>query len=414
MSSKCSLVSVGGMSYEFIMAIPSMSGMDGQIDMTIRRTVQTLLSQFQPEERTGKAWLDAAYKAGLAWVSFPVGLGGLGAPVGMQALVDEELGRAGATLREDPRYAVGYGLAAPVLVEFAQPTVVGRMLPPLFRLDEFWCQLFSEPGSGSDIASLATSAVRDGDVWRINGQKVWTTLGHISKWALLATRTDPTVPKHKGLTFFVLDMDQPGVEVRPLRQMTGDAEFNEVFLTDAVVPDELRLGDVGEGWRVVVATLANERHTVADVGSTPAGNIERAIELYRAIGDRPGRAATRDRLMSLWVRDMVVQLLMDRTDHEGSLDKLGQTKVKQDILKLCIDLMGPIGMLYPETGYRPAGRDASSEVMEDLRWQFLRSRAGTVEGGTSEVMKNIIGERVLGLAKEPAVDRDVAWRDLRR
>ncbi len=209
-------------------------------------------------------------------------------------------------------------------------------------------------------------------------------------------------------------MDQPGVEVRPLRQLTGDAEFNEVFLTDAVVPDVHRLGSVGDGWRVIVATLANERHTVANVGSTPAGNIDRAVELYRGLGEQQGSDALRDRLMSLWIRDRVVQYLMSRQDHEGSLAKLGQTAVKQDILNLCVDLMGPNGMLYPETGFRPAGRDASAEVMEDLRWQFLRSRAGTIEGGTSEVMKNIIGERVLGLAKEPAVDRDVAWRDLRR
>lgn len=396
------------------MAISVDSRLEGPVDVVIRRAVRTLLSHFGPRERTGKAWLDAAYAAGLAWVSFPVGLGGLGAPLGMQAVVDDELGTVGATLREDPRYAVGYGLAAPVLVEFAQPSVAERMLPALFRLDEFWCQLFSEPTSGSDIASLATSAVQDEDIWRINGQKVWTTLGHISKWALLVARTDPTVPKHKGLTFFVIDMDQPGVEVRPLRQMTGDAEFNEVFLTDAVVPDVHRLGEVGQGWKVVMATLSNERHTVADVGSTPAGNIGRAIELYRARGKRDGNPALRDRLMSLWVRDRVVQFLMDRPGHEGSLDKLGQTALKQQILDLCIDLMGSTGLLYPDAGYRPVGRDASSAVMDDLRWQFLRSRAGTVEGGTSEVMKNIIGERVLGLAKEPAVDRDVAWRDLRR
>jgi alkylation response protein AidB-like acyl-CoA dehydrogenase len=388
-------------------------------DTEIRRRAEALLDAFAPTDRNGGAWLGAAYDAGLAWVSFPVGMGGLGAHHSLQAIVEATLATEGASLREATENVVGYGMAAPLLVDFAEPSLARRWLPPLFRLDEWWCQLFSEPGAGSDLGSLATRAVPDGGGWRVTGQKVWTTLGHKARWAILVARTDPSVPKHKGLTFFVLDMNQAGIDVRPLRQLTGDAEFNEVFLDGAWVPDAHRLGAVGDGWRVAMATLSNERHTVAEVGSTPKGAIDRVIALYRSNeGDRT--SVERDRLVRLWIEDQVLQQTIARAEAtrnkgtppgpEGSIAKLARTTLDQRILDLAIDLLGPAGSLFPEGGF---GGGAPG-VEADLRWQFLRSRAATIEGGTSEVMRNILGERILGLPREPAVDRDLPWNAVLR
>src|SRR6202166_4168178 len=233
----------------------------------VRSRLQDLLAEHDPASTPAVEFLGARFDAGLAWVSFPIGLGGLGVSPDLQGLVEREL-RAVDAPNEADRNVIGYGMAAPTVLTHGTDEQRDRYLRPLFTCEEVWCQLFSEPGAGSDVAGLATRAVRDGDEWVVNGQKVWTTLAHTASWGLLVARTDPDVPKHRGMTYFVIDMHQPGVDVRPLRQLTGDAEFNEVFLDDAWVPDEQRIGAVGDGWKVALGTLMNERQAITNVSST--------------------------------------------------------------------------------------------------------------------------------------------------
>ena len=226
--------------------------------------IDQLLAGHPPATTSPETFFAAQFDLGLAWVQFPEGRGGLGVDPALQDLVDLRLDDAGApsnTLRN----FMGVGMAGPTIVAFGNDAQQTRWLRPLFTCDEIWCQMFSEPGAGSDVASLATRAVPDGDEWVVNGQKVWTTLAHVARWGLLLARSDPDVPKHRGLTYFVVDMHAPGVDVRPLRQMTGEAEFNEVYFTDVRIPDAERLGAVGDGWKVATATLMNER--VASVAS---------------------------------------------------------------------------------------------------------------------------------------------------
>src|SRR5688572_13207781 len=220
----------------------------------IQRRVDELLAAYPPGQTDRKAFLEAQFDAGLAWVHFPEGSGGLGVAPKLQKVVDQALFAAGAPAPDAARNIIGMGMAAPTIVTHGTPEQRARYLRPLFTGEEIWCQLFSEPGSGSDLASLSSRAVRDGDEWIVNGQKVWTTLGHIARFGLLVTRTDPDLPKHLGLTYFICDMQAPGVDVRPLRQMTGDAEFNEVYLSDVRIPDSARLAGEGEGWRVSMTT----------------------------------------------------------------------------------------------------------------------------------------------------------------
>jgi alkylation response protein AidB-like acyl-CoA dehydrogenase len=317
-------------------------------------------------------------------------------------------------------------MVAPTIVTHGTDRQKSRYLRPLFTGEEIWCQLFSEPGAGSDLAGLATRAVRDGDEWTINGQKVWTTVAHLSKFGLLLTRTDPDVPKHRGLTMFLVDMTQPAVDVRPLYQITGEAEFNECFFTDAKVHDEDRLGDVGDGWRVALTTLMNERVSIGG-NSAPrnAGPIAQVLRLYRErfAGQTDQRAGVlRDAVLQAWVRGEVIRLTNARASDarrrgtpgpEGSVAKLAFAEENQRLYDLCIDLMGADGMLYSGTYdlIRPAGTAIGTT---DLHKAFLRARANSIEGGTSEVMRNILGERVLGLPGDARADKGMAWKDVPR
>jgi alkylation response protein AidB-like acyl-CoA dehydrogenase len=261
--------------------------------------VDELLAQVDPKAVPPAEFLGSRFDAGLAWVWFPEGLGGLGLAPELQTVVDRAMVKAGAP-NEAERNVIGYGMGAPTVLTHGTDQQRWRWLRPLFTCEEIWCQLFSEPGAGSDVAGLSTRAVRDGDEWVVNGQKVWTTLAHTARWGMLVARTDPYVPKHRGMTYFVVDMHGPGVEVRPLRQMTGDAEFNEVFLTDVRIPDTDRLDEVGAGWRVATTTLMNERVAIGGgVSARGTGPIGRAVEIYKS---RPDRSpAQRDQLMRLWV-----------------------------------------------------------------------------------------------------------------
>src|SRR5690242_20452791 len=229
----------------------------GEDELTAR--VQELISGFAGGAAGAAAdplpFLQARFDAGLAWVHFPTGLGGLDQPRSAQAVVDAELAAAGMPDNNPRRIGIGLGMAAPTILTHGTDEQRTRWLRALWTGEEVWCQLFSEPGAGSDLAALGTRAVPDGDTWIVNGQKVWTSIAHEARWGILVTRTDPDVPKHAGMTYFVCDMTDPGVEVRPLRQITGEAEFNEVFLTDVRIPDSQRLGAIGGGWRVAQTTL---------------------------------------------------------------------------------------------------------------------------------------------------------------
>jgi alkylation response protein AidB-like acyl-CoA dehydrogenase len=381
--------------------------------------VEQLLSEHPPATTPPEELLGAQFDAGLAWVHFPEGSGGLGLGRRLQRMVFERLAAAGAP-QLAARNPIGYGMAAPTILAHGSEAQRRRYLRPLFTGEHIWCQLFSEPGAGSDVASLACRAVRDGDEWIVNGQKVWTTLAHTSRFGMLVARTDPEAEKHKGLTYFVVDMKAPGVEVRPLRQMTGDAEFNEVYFTDARIPDSERLGDVGEGWHVAITTLMNERVSIgASVGARGSGAISTALRLW---GRRPGRdAVLRDRLVSLWIESEVHRLTSLRASAnavkgtpgpEGSTAKLHYAELNKRIYELCLDLLGAEGMLYDS--YEMRRPDSAGGFGGSPQRMFLRCRANSIEGGTSEIMRNILGERVLGLPGDVRVDKGRPWSEVPR
>jgi alkylation response protein AidB-like acyl-CoA dehydrogenase len=316
-------------------------------------------------------------------------------------------------------------MAAPVLLAHGTDEMHQRFLRRIFTGEDIWCQMFSEPGAGSDVATLATRAVRDGDEWIVNGQKVWTTLAHVSNWGLLVARTDPDKPKHKGLSYFVLDMHAPGVDVRPLFQITGEAEFNEVFFTDVRIPHSMILGEVGEGWNVAVATLMNERVALGGgVRARGTGPIELLVDLWRK---RPSQgdalvAPLRDRVTQLWIQAEVLRLTNLRArataragtpGPEGSVGKLMAAELNKRLSECAVDLLGPEGMILA-AGYPMERPERAALSGTDAQKLFLRMRAQSIEGGTSEVMRNILGERVLGLPKEPATDRDIAWSEIPR
>jgi len=261
--------------------------------------------------------------------------------------------------------------------------------------------------------------VRDGDEWVVNGQKVWTTLAHLSRWGMLVARTDPEQPKHKGLTYFVVDMKQPGVEVRPLRQITGEAEFNEVYFTDARIPDAERLGDIGDGWRVSLTTLMNERVSIGGaIAPRASGPIAAALAIWKDRADKD--PALRDRLTELWIEAEVNRLTNLRAaanrqkgvpGPEGSTGKLAFAELNKKVYEFCMNLLGPSGMLYSSYEMiRPEMAMGSDSVHK----AFLRSRANSIEGGTSEIMRNILGERVLGLPGDVRTDKDPPWSQVPR
>lgn len=384
----------------------------------VTEQASAIVEEHPPATTPPREFLAATYDAGLAWVHFPAGLGGQGLPRGLQAVADAVLQGAGGPnpFRLNP---MGYGMAGPTVQGHASAALKERLLRPLYVCDDIWCQLFSEPSAGSDLAGLATRAVRDGDDWVVNGQKVWTSSAHKARYALLLARTDPDAPKHRGLTYFVLDMHDPGVEVRPLRQITGESEFNEVYLTDARIPDGWRLGEVGQGWGVAMTTLMNERTAIGGGSSVRgSGSIGDALRLWR---ERPDlrTPVLRDRLVTLFARADAARLTGDRqrleqgtrpAGPEGSIGKLVGAELNKDVYGFCVDMLGVEATEYP-TGYDTPEADPTAF---DLPRRYLRSRANTIEGGTSEVLRNILGERVLGLPGDVRVDTGKPWKDVPR
>jgi alkylation response protein AidB-like acyl-CoA dehydrogenase len=390
-----------------------------------------VVAEFPPGTTLMRTFLGACFDAGLAWVHFPFGSGGLGVDAGLQAVADAVVQEAGGPALFDIN-PMAYGMAGPTIMAHGSAELRTRLLRRMYVCEDLWCQLFSEPGAGSDLAGLATTAERDGDSWRLNGQKVWTSLGHVAGWAMVLARSDISARKHRGMTYFVMDMTTPGVEVRPLRQMTGESEFNQIFLSDVVIPDHQRLGEVGEGWRVAMTTLMNERNTMGSGSSVRnSGPIQVPMRLW---ADRPDlrTPALQDRLIALFSRAEAQRLMGDRQrvergdkpiGPEGSAAKLLWAELGQDIFAFCMDLLGPEATRYEGYDIRREPRDLGDGVLRwgkrleeerDIQRMFLRSRAYTIEGGTSDVLRNIIGERILGLPGDPRVDLDRPWNEIPR
>jgi alkylation response protein AidB-like acyl-CoA dehydrogenase len=387
----------------------------------LRAQVREFLASHDPATTGRMEFVRARFDAGLAWVHYPAGLGGQGLPRTLQKVVDAEFAAADAPTNRPERNGIGLGMAAPTILAYGSEEQKRRWLRPLWTGEEIWCQLFSEPGAGSDLANLATRAVRDGDRWIVNGQKVWTSSAHIAAHALLVTRTDPDVPKHKGLTYFSVNMKAPGVEVRPLRQATGEAEFNEVFLTDVVIPDADRIGEVGQGWAVSTATLMNERVALgAFTFPREGGMIGFSARTWREHPElrTPG---LHEQLLRLWAAAEVSRLAGERLRQqlaagqpgpEGSGAKLVAARLNQEIAGFELELLGAAGLLYSDwTMHRPEGADFYGR---DAGYRFLRSKGNSIEGGTSEILRNIVAERVLGLPAEIRLDKDKPWKDLPR
>jgi len=380
---------------------------------------EQLLTKLDPKTTPSTEFLGAQYDLGLAWVHFPEGSGGLGLSPKLQNVINTKLFAAGAPIAY-ARNPIGAGMCAPTIVVHGSTEQKERYLRPLFSGEEIWCQMFSEPGAGSDVAGLSTRAVRDGDEWVLNGQKVWTTLAHVSRFGIVLARTDTEQVKHKGMTMFVIDMHAPGVEVRPLMQATGEAEFNEIYMTDVRIPDSERLGDVGEGWHVSLTTLMNERVSIGgQVSPRGAGVIAVAMNQWKRTAQND--AVARNALTQLWIEAEVNRLTNMRASHtrakgtpgpEGSVGKLAMAGLNQRIMSFTMDLMGAEGMLYP-TGY-PMDRPRTAMDLSNAQKAFLRVQANSIEGGTTNIMKNILGERVLGLPGEPRADKDLPWSQVPR
>ncbi len=337
-----------------------------------------------------REWQRKLHAGGWAGVSWPKEYGGRGATLIEQAIFGAELARARAPR---PANVLGLVMGGPVVIAHGTEEQKERFLEPILSAEEIWCQGFSEPESGSDLASLKTKAVKQDGGWRITGQKVWTTFAHEAKWCMLVARSDPDAAKHKGLTYFLMDMDQDEVEIRPLRQITGEAEFNEIFMEGAFVPDENVVGGEGNGWMVAITTLMNER---AGLGSSAALGLAQTLDELVALAKERGRAddaIVRDKVARLRIsieglrlgtmRALTSTMQVGTPGPEGSIAKLQWSDTNQAMTELAVDVGG-------------------MEALErSSRWayRFLRSRANSIEGGTSDVLRNIVAERVLGLPK---------------
>ena len=356
-------------------------------------------------------WWVCLADAGYVTPTWPKQYGGLGVPPAAGAAISRTL-----SLYKVPRFTnpVGVDLIGPTLLKWGTEEQKERFLRPIACHRDIWCQLFSEPGAGSDLAGLSTRAVRDGDEWTVQGQKVWTSLAHLASFGLLLARTDPSVPKHTGITAFVMPMDQPGVTVRPLRHMAGDVEFNEVFFDGARVPDSLRVADVGAGWQVAVSVLLNERQANSGSGGSLPGtvtgrSVEGLIRRHHPVDD----PSLRQRLAQAYIEDRIMQMTNRRSAArrrvglpprpEGSIAKLFYSEHTQRLQNLACDLEGAGGQAWSE----------DDRWRRNTAWSLLRVASKTIAGGTSEIQRNILGERVLGLPKEPDLDRDVPWSEVR-
>ncbi|HCB34228.1 MAG TPA: acyl-CoA dehydrogenase [Acidimicrobiaceae bacterium] len=363
----------------------------------------------QEELAEAKKWRATKYDAGYGWISGPAELGGAGLERRFERIWTQLESQFDTP--DGGFFGIGLGMVAPTILAHAQPDVAGDVLPKMYRADLVGCQLFSEPGAGSDLASLQMRAERDGEEWILNGQKVWTSGAHYSDIGEVIARSDADQPKHRGLTGFIVDMGAPGVEVRPLRQMTGGANFSEVYFTDVRVPDSRRLGDVNQGWGVALTTLMNERASIGGGGSGTGGSYTKLSAMVRHY-DRHDDAGTRDRLMRVYSYGKVLSwsnqraldgLRSGRTPGpEMSLSKMGLTRQMRATCSLVSEVLGP--KLVADSG-----------EWGTYSWAafVLGTPAMRIAGGSDEVLRNIIGERVLGLPKEPGIDTTSPFRELK-
>ena len=370
------------------------------------------------------AHLEARFDAGLAAVHYPEGLGGRGLPRHLQPIVDERISAAGGPDNRPTRNVVNLGMAGPTILAGGTQEQKERFMRPLWTGRHVWCQLFSEPGAGSDLAGLATKAVRDGDDWVVTCQKVWTTLAHLADWAILVARTDPSVPKHRGITYFLLDMTSPGVTVRPLRQITGEAEFNEVYLDEVRIPDSLRLGPEGAGWKLATLTLSNERSGTGTEPPRESGAPGNLFRAWRELPQEERETGLRDAVTRAWIRseairltqrDVGVRMAAGDPPPEASALKLAKAENSKETASLLLQALGDRALEHDD-GYaftRPTEMNFDVGGLTPT-YAYLRSRANSLEGGTSEVLRNVIGERILGLPREPRTDVDVPFSEVPR
>ncbi len=361
-----------------------------------------------------KFWQKRKADAGWACIRWPSEYGGRNASTIEQVILGQEESKVSTP--ETGVFLIGQGMAAPTLMTWANEEDKQRFLPRLASGEDVWCQLFSEPAGGSDLAALRTKAERDGDDWVINGQKIWTSGAHYSDWGILVVRTDPDVPKHKGLSYFYVNMKSPGIEIKPIKQISGDANFNEVYFTDVRVPDAQRLGEVGQGWQVSLTTLMNERASIGPGGGgTGFKSVKRLAESAK-IGDKPAieDSHVRARLASWYVQESGLKYTFLRTlsalsrgevpGPENSIGKLVSARKTQDMASFAIDLLEQQGIV------RDAALDeAFAALFQDTYMSVPGSR---IAGGTDEIMANIIAERVLGLPQEPRMDKGIPFSEV--
>ena len=357
--------------------------------------------------REAQAWQACLFDNGWAGITWPGEYGGRGGTIVEQMIFNQELSHYDVP---GSVFAQGIGMAGPTLIRHGTPEQKGRFLGPMLRGDELWCQLFSEPGAGSDLAALSTRAIRDGEEFVVTGQKVWTSSAHYSDWGILLARTDTNVPKHQGITYFLVDMSTPGIDVRPLRQITGTAHFNEVFLTDVRIPISQVVGEINRGWGVTMTTLTSERTLIGGGSADPMGGLLRLVERHGDAGDPVLRQALAD----VYIRHQLIKFLGWRVQSaisrgaspgpESSILKLAHTVALTKVTNLALAISGASGTLIHE--HDPDGRAAA--------FGFLSQFASKIGGGTDEVQRNIVGERVLGLPGDVRVDKDLPFRDLPR
>ena len=364
------------------------------------------------EIEAAKFWQMKKYDAGWACITWNKEFGGRGATAIQSVIWNQEESKY-----DVPQgvFQIGQGMAAPTLMTWGQPEHHERYLPKLASGEEIWCQLFSEPAGGSDLAALRTKAEKEGDDWIINGQKIWTSGAHYSDYGILVVRTDPNVAKHKGLSYFFLDMKSPGVEIKPIKQLPGGAGFNEVYFTDVRIPDSQRLGEVGQGWQVALTTLMNER---AAIGGGGGGvNVDLAYKIASEVMI-DGKTATQDsavraKLVNWYVQESGLKFTGYRSmtalskgttpGPENSIGKLVGAPKNQEMASFCMDLMEMNGAIWDEELSKEAGL---------VQMSYMGSPGLRIAGGTDEIMANIIAERVLGLPQEPRMDKGMPFTDV--
>ncbi len=374
----------------------------------------------KPQELEGKNYIEQAklwqkrkYDAGWACITWPKEFGGRGASAIEQVIWNQEeskfQGLPGGV------FSIGQGMAAPTLMAWADDDTKAKYVPRLASGEDIWCQLFSEPAGGSDLAALRTRAEKDGDEWVINGQKIWTSGAHYSDYGILVLRTDPSVPKHKGLTYFWLDMKSPGVEIKPIKQISGDANFNEVYFTDVRIPDSQRLGAVGQGWQVALTTLMNERASIGAGGVNVGFDSVFKLAQKVNIGDKPAieNDAVRARLADWYCQEAGLRYTAYRTlsalsrgdtpGPENSIGKLVGAPKTQDMASFAIDLLEQSGAIWDDELSAEAGL---------FQGTYMSIPGLRIAGGTDEIMANIIAERVLGLPQDVRVDKGIPFSEV--